>query len=119
MYWKKNPEILSIFIKKKKNFLKILFIPEREHRGREELRDGKKQSQHGTWSHHPEIMTWTETKSQMINWLSHPCGPRLSIVNILLKPKQNRICVFYTYKCVLFGKDLSLVYNRGLRILNT
>ena len=29
----------------------------------------------GVLSHAPEIMTWTEIKSQMLNWLSH-LGPR-------------------------------------------
>ena len=30
---------------------------------------------HGVWSHNPETTTWTETKSQMPNWLSYPGIP--------------------------------------------
>ena len=29
----------------------------------------------GAWSHNPEIMIWAETKSQMLNQLSHPGTP--------------------------------------------
>ena len=29
----------------------------------------------GAWSHHREIMTWTEAKSWPHNWLSHPGAP--------------------------------------------
>ena len=29
-------------------------------------------AQCGAWSQDPEIMTWAETKSQMLNWLYHP-----------------------------------------------
>ena len=31
---------------------------------------------HRIWSPNPEIMTWAKTKSQMLNWLSHPGTPR-------------------------------------------
>ena len=27
------------------------------------------------WTHHPEIKTWVEIESQMLNWLSHPGIP--------------------------------------------
>ena len=48
----------------------------------QELGEGEGQVDHwaGAWrragSHNPEIMTWTETKSQMPNQLSHPVAPR-------------------------------------------
>ena len=32
-------------------------------------------AQQGALSQDPEIMTWTEIKSQMLNWLSHPDAP--------------------------------------------
>ena len=64
------------------NFFKalfFLFIWEREQaRGRT---DGDRETwsrlptehraQHGTQSQDPEIMTWAEIKSQLLNWLSH------------------------------------------------
>ena len=34
-------------------------------------------SQVGTWSHGPENMTCAETKSQTLNWLSHPGALRI------------------------------------------
>ena len=32
-------------------------------------------ARHGARSHDPGIMTWTEIKSQMLNWLIHPGAP--------------------------------------------
>ena len=66
------------------HFLKDLFILERERaeggaegEGQEEG-EKQKQTPHWAWSpmqarsHDPEIMTWAEIKSQMLNGLSHP-----------------------------------------------
>ena len=35
----------------------------------------EKEAQCGAWSQHPEIMTWAEIKSQILNWFSHPGAP--------------------------------------------
>ena len=32
-------------------------------------------AQHWAWSHNPEIMTWAEIKSQMLNQLNHTAAP--------------------------------------------
>lgn len=32
--------------------------------------------QHGAWIHHPEIKNWAESKSQMLDRMSHPGAPR-------------------------------------------
>ena len=32
-------------------------------------------AQPGAWSRNPEIMTWAEIRSRMLNWLSHPGAP--------------------------------------------
>ena len=59
-------------------FLKIyLFILEsgRGAEGEEERNPSRlcteHRAWHGAWSQDPEIMTWAETKSQMLNWLRH------------------------------------------------
>ena len=33
----------------------------------------------GPRSHDPEIMTWAEIKSRMLNWVSHPGAPRICV----------------------------------------
>ena len=43
-------------------------------RGRSSL-PAEQGARRGAWSHHPEIMTWAEIKSQMPNWLSYPGAP--------------------------------------------
>jgi len=49
---------------------------EREGRSRERGRlPTECRAQSRAWSHNPEIMTWAEIKSQMLNWLSHPSTP--------------------------------------------
>ena len=66
-------------------FLKDVFILERESRGRGNG-EGESLQQSLCWvwarlvaqSQDPEIMTWAETKSQRLSWLSHPGAPILT-----------------------------------------
>ena len=64
-----------------KNYLFILRESKREWVGEEPKAEGKRISrrlpaEHRAWnraqSHDPEIMTWAEIKSWMLNWQSHP-----------------------------------------------
>ena len=48
-----------------------------EDQGEREKQTPTKQGAWGrAWSHDPEIMTWADIKSQMLNWLSHPDAPQ-------------------------------------------
>ena len=67
------------------SFKIYLFILERECAWASE--QGVGQREHGAQpgrSHNPEIITWAETKSWMLNWLSHPVASmiRASLVYI-------------------------------------
>ena len=67
-------------------FIHLFWERRRQHKpGRGREREGDRESQEGsvllvqspTWGlnlGNSEIMTWTETKSQMLNRLSHPCS---------------------------------------------
>ena len=65
------------------------FIGSRGRRkGRENLKQAHAQhgawhgAQHGARSHDPEIMTWAEIKSRMLNWLSPPGAPIFTLAGI-------------------------------------
>ena len=58
-------------------FLRILFIYLGERRSRERGTSGL-HTECRARTHNPEIMTWAETKTWMLNWLSHPRAPKLT-----------------------------------------
>ena len=98
-----SPYIITIF------FRCYLFIWERENerawvggrdRGTSRL-PTEYWAQHGAWSHNPEIMTWAEIKSQMLNQLSHPGAPIITIL-LTMFPMMYFSSLWVTYSITGF-----------------
>ena len=69
-------------------------------------------AQQGTQSHDPEIMTWTETKSQSFKWLWYPGVPNLifssyRVVFVLEKSAlwASLLCCFFFLRFYLFESE--------------
>ena len=66
----------------------FIYLRERESRGRN-IGTSRFPTKHeawcGTWPHDPEIITWAEIKSQMLDQLSHPGTARAFLVMILIQ----------------------------------
>ena len=81
--WSKSQVHILEALKKQESFICIYFFFERENMSGGAEGEGEKVKQTLCWarspgapSHDPEIMTWAEIKSQILNWLSHPGTPK-------------------------------------------
>ena len=76
----------------------------RRRRGRGRGRRRESQALHWEWSptrgliSNPEIMTWAETRSHMLNWLSHPGAPTLSLLFLTLVIAEVAVLTWYRIK---------------------
>ena len=104
---------MVLFYLFKKNFLMFIYFWERQRQNASELRtetEGDTESKAGSRlraaSTEPEvgpkpmnreIVTWAETKSRTLNWLSHPGAPTL----------------YYFFKVYLFLREREREHERG------
>ena len=61
------------------------------------------------WLHNPEIMTWAEIKSWMLNWLRHPGASSLFLKFFF--SYFYYLVVFLLFHCLLLNINLNLLSN--------
>ena len=120
---------VSQFLKKSLTFLILERETEQTGRGAEGERESscrfytKHRAQHRAWSHDPEIMTWTETKSPVLKQLSHLDSPSKSINYCNPNKKNNKLFYgarqvdtkAYMRKIVKYHQENNLKIQRMIR----
>ena len=59
-------------------------------------------ARHGAWSHSPDIKMWAQTKSQMLNQLSHPESPIFMFLEIRSMTCYSMDCD----RCLIFALQM-------------